>query len=200
MSLKSAVYRPMTPTNNIIIQRNCDIKAYAIHRKKVDNALPLVDNKPSQRHNHMHTRLKKRQMEEERQAVIQKDNQILLENMAHIMSTKGRLDNRNEYKQKSLNVITRQRELIRIMHENRAILKRIHHAEASHDRMQLEARWKVITERSATISKSAPAATPHKQKPLPSSAKRSDLHVNPSVPKVKDSDLTATQELSLPSI
>lgn len=50
----------------------------------------------------MHTRLKKRQMEEERQAVIQKDNQILLENMAHIMSTKGRLDNRNEYKQKRL--------------------------------------------------------------------------------------------------
>ena len=37
----------------------------------------------------------------------------------------------------SLNVITRQRELIRIMHENRAILKRIHHVEASHDRMQL---------------------------------------------------------------
>lgn len=48
----------------------------------------------------MCTRLKKRQMEEERQAIIQKDNKILLENMAHIMSTKGLVDNRNEYKPK----------------------------------------------------------------------------------------------------
>ena len=39
-------------------------------------------------------------MEEERQAIIQKDNKILLEKMAQIMSTKGRLDNRNEYQKK----------------------------------------------------------------------------------------------------
>lgn len=60
----------------------------------------MVDDKPPRCHNHTRIKLKKQQVEEERQAIIQKDNKILLEKMAQIMSTKGRLDNRNEYQKK----------------------------------------------------------------------------------------------------
>lgn len=34
------------------------------------------------------------------------------------MRTKGRVDNRNDYEQKSLNKSKRQRELLRVTHEN----------------------------------------------------------------------------------
>lgn len=37
------------------------------------------------------------QLEEERLATIEKDNRILLEKMSHIMRTRGRIDNRNDY-------------------------------------------------------------------------------------------------------
>lgn len=47
---------------------------------------------------HLHTRLKKYVMEEERMAIIQRDNYLLLTRMAEIMHKKGTLDNINNYK------------------------------------------------------------------------------------------------------
>ena len=47
---------------------------------------------------HLHTRLKKYVMEEERMATIQRDNYHLLTRMADIMHKKGTLDNVNQYK------------------------------------------------------------------------------------------------------
>ena len=38
--------------------------------------------------------------------------------MSHIMRTKGRVDNKNDYEHKSLNKTKRQRELLRVTHEN----------------------------------------------------------------------------------
>lgn len=49
---------------------------------------------------------------------MERDNRILLEKMSYIMRTKGRVDNRNDYEQKSLNKSKRQRELLRVTHEN----------------------------------------------------------------------------------
>jgi E3 ubiquitin-protein ligase TRIP12 len=45
---------------------------------------------------HLHLKLKKLQLEEERLATIERDNRILLEKMSTIMRTKGRIDNRND--------------------------------------------------------------------------------------------------------
>lgn len=39
-------------------------------------------------------------MEEERLATVERDNRILLEKMSHIMRTRGRVDNRNDYRHK----------------------------------------------------------------------------------------------------
>jgi hypothetical protein len=58
------------------------------------------------------------QVEEERLAVVERDNRILLEKMSYIMRTKGKVDNWNQYLQKSLNKSSRQRELLRVTHEN----------------------------------------------------------------------------------
>jgi hypothetical protein len=58
------------------------------------------------------------QVEEERLAVVERDNRILLEKMSYIMRTKGKVDNWNQYHQKSLNKSRRQRELLRVTHEN----------------------------------------------------------------------------------
>ena len=58
------------------------------------------------------------QVEEERLATIERDNRILLEKMSFIMRTKGRVDNRNDHEFKSLNKTSRQRELLRVTHEN----------------------------------------------------------------------------------
>ena len=51
-------------------------------------------------------------------ATIERDNRILLEKMSFVMRTRGRVDNRNDYEHKSLNKTKRQRELLRVTHEN----------------------------------------------------------------------------------
>lgn len=58
------------------------------------------------------------QVEEERLATIERDNRILLEKMSFVMRTRGRVDNRNDHEPKSLNKTKRQRELLRVTHEN----------------------------------------------------------------------------------
>ena len=77
-----------------------------------------MDNRAPETYMHMHLKLKKLQVEEERLAVVERDNRILLEKMSYIMRTKGLVDNWNQYKQKSLNKTKRQRELLRVTHEN----------------------------------------------------------------------------------
>merc|ERR550534_2837692 len=73
----------------------------------------------------MYLKLKKLQLEEEKMSTIERGNRILLEKMSHIMRTRGRVDNRNNYEYKSLNREKRQRELLRLTRENQSILGRI---------------------------------------------------------------------------
>ena len=64
---------------------------------QVYSAKSMVDTKPPQTYVHMHLKLKKLQLEEEKMSTIERDNRILLEKMSHIMRTQGRVDNRNDY-------------------------------------------------------------------------------------------------------
>ncbi|CAC5381327.1 unnamed protein product [Mytilus coruscus] len=78
-------------------------------------------------------------MEEERLTTVERDNRILLQKMAYIMKYGGSVDNqKHDYKKKSLNKTKRQRELLRITHENLAILKRITAKEPHYNHL----RWK----------------------------------------------------------
>lgn len=103
---------------------------------------------------HLHIKLKKLQMEGERLAIVERDNRILLEKMAFIMRTGGSVDNRKEdYMQKSLNKTKRQRELLRITHENFAILKRLTAKEPHYHHMRWQDEWNINQRYMMNISK-----------------------------------------------
>ena len=57
-------------------------------RSKVANSKSVIDNQPPDTYMHIHLKLKKLQVEEERLAVVERDNRILLEKMSWIMRTK----------------------------------------------------------------------------------------------------------------
>eukprot|EP00730_Choanoeca_flexa_P015893 TRINITY_DN7403_c0_g1_i6.p1 TRINITY_DN7403_c0_g1~~TRINITY_DN7403_c0_g1_i6.p1 ORF type:complete len:423 (+),score=111.57 TRINITY_DN7403_c0_g1_i6:26-1270(+) len=118
-------YQPIKPAASRKLAKHWDDKAYRMHKQKLRSASSTVDNKPPKTYMHLQLKLKKLQMEEERLATVERDNRILLEKMSTIMRTQGRVDNRNDYSHKSLNKTKRQQELLRITHENQAILKRI---------------------------------------------------------------------------
>jgi E3 ubiquitin-protein ligase TRIP12 len=66
-------------------------------------------------------KLKKQQLEEERLAVIERDNRMLLEKMSQIMRSGGRVDDRNLYEHRSLNKEKREKELLRVAEENKVM-------------------------------------------------------------------------------
>eukprot|EP00058_Branchiostoma_floridae_P023509 XP_002608999.1 hypothetical protein BRAFLDRAFT_124007 [Branchiostoma floridae] len=145
-------YQPITPANNKLLKKRWDQKRFYTHRMKVQNASPVIDNKPPRTYMHLHLKLKKLQVEEERLATVERDNRILLEKIGFIMRTGGRVDNINrDYIPKSLNKTKRQREILRITHENHAILKRISSKEPTYNHLQWEEEWKVNSIRGGDV-------------------------------------------------
>ncbi|KAL3846822.1 hypothetical protein ACJMK2_017776 [Sinanodonta woodiana] len=133
-------YNSILPTHNKLLQMKWDQKYYKEHQEKLMQAKPMVDTKAPATYMHLHLKLKKLQLEEERLATVERDNRILLEKMSYVMRTRGRVDNRNEYEYKSLNREKRQRELLRVTKENQAILRRVmmRQPEYSHKKWQQE--------------------------------------------------------------
>ncbi|XP_033751288.1 uncharacterized protein CFAP97D1-like [Pecten maximus] len=147
-------YQPLTPANNIFLKRLWDEKYFKTHRRKVVAAKPRIDNKPPKTYMHLHIKLKKLQMEGERLACVERDNRILLEKMAHIMRSGGRVHSQNKgYRRKSLNKTKRQRELLRITHENLAILKRLTSKEPHYNHNRWNHEWKMNQQYMMNISK-----------------------------------------------
>ncbi|KAE8625537.1 hypothetical protein XENTR_v10006313 [Xenopus tropicalis] len=118
-------YQPILPCGNKYLQQKWDKTYYDEHKKKVQSAKPVVDTNSPHTYVHLNTKMKKLKLEEERLAVIERDNHLLLQKMSAIMRTKGRVDNKNEYEAKSLNKEKRYRELLRLSKENQTILDRI---------------------------------------------------------------------------
>ncbi|XP_064635056.1 sperm axonemal maintenance protein CFAP97D1-like [Lineus longissimus] len=147
-------YQPITPANNKLLKKKWDMIRFEIHRDKVKQAKAVLDNDPPRTYVHLHLKLKKLQVEETRLSRVERDNRILLEKMSQIMrSDKSHLDNKNDYEDKSLNKTKRQRELLRITHENQAILKRILSKEPHYSHQRWEEDWKVNMIYRANIAK-----------------------------------------------
>ncbi|CAD5122075.1 DgyrCDS10527 [Dimorphilus gyrociliatus] len=153
-------YQSVLPNTNKLLKKRWDDTYYNEHRKRVEMAGPVVNTNPPPAYIHLHLKLKKQQIEEERLATIERDNRILLEKMSTIMRTKGRVDNRNDYEYKrclirkkisifklknnllnSLNREKRSRELLRVMNENQEILRRITSRKPQYDHMKWEQDW-----------------------------------------------------------
>ncbi|XP_034792981.1 uncharacterized protein CFAP97D2 [Pan paniscus] len=73
-------------------------KAYQDHRRKVQSAQPLVDTRAPLTFHHLHLKLKRLKLEEERLSVIERDNRLLLEKVASVMRTRGQTDSKNNSK------------------------------------------------------------------------------------------------------
>jgi E3 ubiquitin-protein ligase TRIP12 len=124
----------------ISLTRRIHIKhCQKLHRERLRNMKPAIDNKPPKRHNHLRKNMKREQMMEERFAQIERENRLLLEKMSYIMQ-RNTLDNKSsalKYGQ-SLNKAFRKRELQRITQENQAILRRIQAREPNYNHLDWE--------------------------------------------------------------
>ncbi|XP_065185221.1 uncharacterized protein LOC135815807 [Sycon ciliatum] len=118
-------YQPTKPATNKVLAKRWDDQKFSSHRDRVRGAKPMVDTRPPKVQSHLAVKMKKLQLEEERNAVIDRDNRMLLEKMSTIMHTRGRIDDRNDYEHKSLNRLQRQRELMSIMRENQKMVGRL---------------------------------------------------------------------------
>ncbi|XP_029937184.1 uncharacterized protein CFAP97D1 [Myripristis murdjan] len=118
-------YQPLLPTGSKYLQLKWDQASYDMHRRKVKSAKPTINTTPPTTYNHLALKQKKQKLEEQRMMKIQKENNMLLEKISHIMRTTGRIDNRNDYERKSLGRERRQLEMLRITKENQMILFRL---------------------------------------------------------------------------
>ncbi|XP_060559475.1 uncharacterized protein LOC132719677 isoform X3 [Ruditapes philippinarum] len=147
-------HQPVTPANNLYLARRWDHEIYNTHRKKVAAATTTIVNDPPRLHMHLHIKLKKLQFEAERLATIERDNRILMEKIAHIMRSGGAVDHKkDDYYLKSLNKLKRQRELVRITHENLAILKRLATKDPHYNYKKWNLQWQVNQQYLMNISK-----------------------------------------------
>ncbi|XP_074938441.1 uncharacterized protein CFAP97D2 [Phalacrocorax aristotelis] len=69
-------------------------------RGRIQAAKPLVDTSTPAIYSHLHVKLEKLKLQEDRLSIIERDNCLLLEMSSCIMRTKGRIDNKNYYKAK----------------------------------------------------------------------------------------------------
>ncbi|XP_015199007.1 sperm axonemal maintenance protein CFAP97D1 [Lepisosteus oculatus] len=134
-------YQPLQPSTNKYLQKKWDQARYNEHRTKVHTARPVVDTKGPTTPAHLQVKLKKLQLEEERLATIERDNQILSSKLSDIMRSKGWVDHRNNFTERSLNAEKRRLELLQVTQENRALLERITARKSESWRQRWEEDW-----------------------------------------------------------
>ncbi|XP_070771087.1 sperm axonemal maintenance protein CFAP97D1 [Enoplosus armatus] len=123
--MQHLAYQPLLPTGNKYLQQKWDMASYDLHRGKVKSAKPTINTTPPKTYGHLVLKLKKQKLEEEWAMKIQRENNMLMEKISHIMRTTGGVDNWNYYDRKSLGKEKRQLELLRITKENQMILFRL---------------------------------------------------------------------------
>jgi len=149
------------PINNKICNQRWVDRCQQLHRMRLNQIKPAIDNKPPTRYKHPFQNLKKAQLEDERNMEIERENRLLLEKMSMIMES-GRpemasanttefvpgtridrhqypmVDHYKKLDHKSLNKEARRRELLRITADNQAILKRIQERQPFYNHLEWE--------------------------------------------------------------
>ncbi|XP_019865092.1 uncharacterized protein LOC109594321 [Aethina tumida] len=82
----------MISKKEYILTRPWQERKYAYHRRKVQSAVPAIDNKPPAMRPHVSLKLKKQQKEKERTKQIEWENFLLLQRLNYITRT-NRVDN-----------------------------------------------------------------------------------------------------------
>ncbi|XP_041966360.1 uncharacterized protein CFAP97D2-like [Alosa sapidissima] len=137
-------YQPLKPSTNKYLQKKWDQTYYEEHRSKVKNAKSVVDTKGIETPLHVQLKLKKLQLQEEKLAIIERDNRLLSSRLADIMRSRGLVDHRNYYSEHSLNAERRQKEFLQVSCENQAILQRIRACESDYCQQRWQEDWKNV--------------------------------------------------------
>ncbi|XP_065898544.1 sperm axonemal maintenance protein CFAP97D1-like [Dysidea avara] len=130
------------PACNRLLQKKWEEKSLQQHKLKLKQVRATVDTKAPHEYKHIRNRVKQRQIEEEKLALIQKHNKELAGRMQHIMTTTGRVDHRNSYRHHSLNHSRRQRELDFISKRNKEIAERLEKVKPLYDTAKWENEYK----------------------------------------------------------
>ncbi|XP_077472802.1 sperm axonemal maintenance protein CFAP97D1 [Stigmatopora argus] len=137
--LSHLAYQPIVPCGNKYLQQKWDKISYNFHRNKVKSMQPTLDTKAPKKYDHLSPQRPKSKDMWTR--TIERENILLLERLSHIMLTSGRVDNRNSYERKSLNVEKRQRELRQINMENQSLSTRLSQSKPHYDVKKLHGDW-----------------------------------------------------------
>ncbi|XP_029388124.1 uncharacterized protein CFAP97D2 isoform X1 [Mus pahari] len=138
-----SVPRLTTPWANRDLQRAWE-KTYQDHRKKVQNAQPLVDTHPPQIYSHLCLKFKKLKMEEERLSTIDRNNYLLLQRVASAMKTRGQSDGQNNFTQRSLNRKSREQASMKVQKQNQVVPERLRSSEPWYGAQRLRKDWAAV--------------------------------------------------------
>jgi len=183
------MHRALVIDNKLCYQRDVERKQL-IHKKKLEsmkstaksNSCHQMDNNRPKRHRHLEQNAKKRQLEDEHYAKIERENRILIEKMYSIMNSKAKpnamefqpgmrlnsnqgpmvdcyLSPRSNFPgaavpHRSLNTESRKREHDKIMDENMQILKRLQEKKPVYSTKALHKERKIVEGYMSNISNS----------------------------------------------
>uniref|UniRef100_A0A3P8ZEJ9 Uncharacterized protein n=1 Tax=Esox lucius TaxID=8010 RepID=A0A3P8ZEJ9_ESOLU len=146
-------YQPLKPATNKYLQKKWDETRYEHHRNKVSTARPMVDTKGMRTPAHIQLKLKKLQLQDERMAIIEKDNHLLSSKLCDIVRSKGLVDHINHYPEKSLNADKRRDELLQVTRQNQAIYQRITACQSDYRRQLWVDDWERVERRRDDIAR-----------------------------------------------
>merc|ERR1719401_225269 len=132
------MHRAIPVGNKRCAERNVQ-RHQEMHKQRLKAMRPQVDtSEPRTTHfDHLRNNLKREQILEERYYEIDRENKILLQKMSDIMKSATYVD-RGKSGPPSLNRDSRKTELMRITHENQAILRRIQQAQPVYNHVAWE--------------------------------------------------------------
>ncbi|XP_021421323.2 uncharacterized protein CFAP97D1 [Oncorhynchus mykiss] len=156
-------YQPLKPATNKYLQKKWDQTRYEEHRNKLSTARPIVDTKGIRTPAHVQLKLKKLQLQDERLVTIERDNRLLSSKLSDIVRSKGLVDHRNHYPERSLNAEKRRDELLQVTNQNQAIYQRITARESDYRRQLWLDDWERVVRRRDDIAR-YPRAVANKQK------------------------------------
>ncbi|KAJ3122849.1 hypothetical protein HK098_002425 [Nowakowskiella sp. JEL0407] len=123
-------YNTFHPVCNKLLAKKWDKADRKLHLEKLAKIRPRVDNSLPKVHLHLQLKLKKLRIEEDRISQIERENNILLHKMNHIMREESHHKDYSWQQDEltyghSLNYVSRQREQSKIQAENQAIFQRL---------------------------------------------------------------------------
>ena len=116
------------------------------HLFKLEHMKPSIDMKEPKTYPHVRYNAKRLQMQAERNAMIERENKILLGKMYTIMNAEPAYKTDPKVNVTSLNMTVRKQEYDRIARENKAIMQRILQREPHFNRNALDEDW-MVTQR-----------------------------------------------------